>query len=147
MRGRAAAAGLLVAAIVAAGCGSEDFPNDPRPPAPVELSAKVDNRKVTVVPDRIGAGLASFTISNQSEDAVQLTFDGPNSAATDEIPAGGLGQVQFELETGDYSLEKVNPTFNQGEADRFRRFQAWADAQKRGSISGYAIVSTFRAHV
>jgi hypothetical protein len=69
---------------------------------------------VVVVPDRIGAGLASFTISNQSEDAVQLTFDGPNSAATDEIPAGGLGQVQFELETGDYSIDPSVPTINPG---------------------------------
>jgi hypothetical protein len=115
MRGRAAAAGLLVAAIVAAGCGSEDFPNDPRPPAPVELSAKVDNRKVTVVPDRIGAGLATFTISNQSRDAVELAFDGPNGARTDEIPAGGVGALQFELETGDYDIEANVPTISAGE--------------------------------
>ena len=114
MRGRCAVAGLVVAAVLVAGCGAEDFPNDPRPPAPVELSAKIDDRNVVVVPDRIGAGLASFTISNQSEDAVQLTFDGPNSAATDEIPAGGLGQVQFELETGDYSIDPSVPTINPG---------------------------------
>jgi len=114
MRGRCAVAGLVVATVLAAGCGAEDFPNDPRPPAPVELSAKIDDRNVVVVPDRIGAGLASFTISNQSEDAVQLTFDGPNSAATDEIPAGGLGQVQFELETGDYSIDPSVPTINPG---------------------------------
>ena len=114
MRGRCAVAGLVVATVLAAGCGAEDFPNDPRPPAPVELSAKIDDRNVVVVPDRIGAGLASFTISNQSEDAVQLTFDGPNSAATDEIPAGGLGRVQFELETGDYSIDPSVPTINPG---------------------------------
>ena len=114
MRGRCAVAGLVVATVLAAGCGAEDFPNDPRPPAPVELSAKIDDRNEVVVPDRIGAGLASFTISNQSEDAVQLTFDGPNSAATDEIPAGGLGQVQFELETGDYSIDPSVPTINPG---------------------------------
>jgi hypothetical protein len=114
MRGRCAVAGLVVATVLVAGCGAEDFPNDPRPPAPVELSAKIDDRNVVVVPDRIGAGLASFTISNQSEDAVQLTFDGPNSAATDEIPAGGLGRVQFELETGDYSIDPSVPTINPG---------------------------------
>jgi hypothetical protein len=114
MRGRCAVAGLVVATVLVAGCGAEDFPNDPRPPAPVELSAKIDDRNVVVVPDRIGAGLASFTISNQSEDAVQLTFDGPNSAATDEIPAGGLGQVQFELETGDYSIDPSVPTISPG---------------------------------
>jgi hypothetical protein len=115
MRGRSAAAGLLVAALLAAGCGSEDFPNEPRPPAPVELSAKVDDRKVTVVPDRIGAGLATFTISNQSRDDVELAFDGPNDARTDEIPAGGVGAVQFELETGEYAIEANVPTISDGE--------------------------------
>lgn len=110
MRGRCAVAGLLVAAVSIAGCGAEEFPNEPRPAATVELSSKVDNRKVTVVPGRIGAGLATFTISNQSTDDVQLAFDGPNSAQTGEIPAGGVGSVQFELKTGEYSVEADVPT-------------------------------------
>ena len=52
MRGRCAVAGLVVAAVLVAGCGAEEFPNDPRPPAPVELSAKIDDRKVVVVPEQ-----------------------------------------------------------------------------------------------
>jgi len=116
MRGRSAGAGLLaVAALLAAGCGAEEFPNEPRPPSPVQLSAKIDNRKVTVVPDRVGAGLATFTISNQSRDPVELAFDGPNSASTDEIPAGGVGALQFELETGQYAIEANVPTIGDGE--------------------------------
>lgn len=112
MRGRCAAAGLIVAAVIVAGCGAEDFPNEPRPPAPVELSGKVSNGKVSIVPRRIGAGLATFTISNQSAEDVQLAFDGPNSASTDEIPAGGVGQLQFELETGEYAVEPSVPTIS-----------------------------------
>jgi hypothetical protein len=103
-----------VAALLAIGCGSEDFPNEPRPPAPVELSAKVDNRKVTVVPDEIGAGLATFTISNQARDDVELAFDGPNGPTT-EVPAGGVGAVQFELETGEYVIDADVPTISSGE--------------------------------
>lgn len=112
MRGTCAAAGLIVAAVIVAGCGAEDFPNEPRPPAPVELSGKVSNSKVSIVPGRIGAGLATFTISNQSGEDVQLAFDGPNSASTDEIPAGGVGQLQFELETGEYAVEPSVPTIS-----------------------------------
>ncbi len=112
MRGRCAAAGLVVAAVLVAGCGSEEFANDERPPVPAQLSGKVDNRKVVVVPGDIGAGLATVTISNQSADAVQVAFDGPNSAETDEIPAGGVGAVQFELETGVYAVEASVPTIN-----------------------------------
>jgi len=114
MRGRSAAAGLLAASVLAAGCGAEEFPNDPRPPAPVELSAKVDDRKVTVVPDEVGAGLATFTISNQSDDAVTLAFDGPTDVGSDEIPAGGVGALQFELETGTYEIEASVPTISDG---------------------------------
>ncbi len=110
MRGRCAAAGLVIAAVFAAGCGAEDHPNDPRPPAPEELSGKVDNQKVVVVPDALGAGLVTVTFSNQSADDVQIAFDGPTSAQTDEIPAGGTGSVQFQAETGEYAVEASVPT-------------------------------------
>jgi len=112
MRGRCAVAGLLVAAVAAAGCGAEEFPNDPRPPTPAQLSGKVDNSRVTVVPRRVGAGLATFTISNQSSDDVQLDFRGPNRAETAEIPAGGVGALQFELKTGEYRVEPSVPTIS-----------------------------------
>lgn len=110
----------MVAAVVAAGCGAESHPNEPPPPAPLELSAKIDDRNVVVVPDAVGAGLVNMTISNQSADDVQLAFDGPTNAQSPEIPAGGVGSVQFQLETGDYSVEPsvstINPTeMNVGE--------------------------------
>jgi hypothetical protein len=104
----------VVAAVVAAGCGAESHPNEPPPPAPLELSAKIDDRNVVVVPDAVGAGLVNMTISNQSVDDVQLAFDGPTNAQSPEIPAGGVGSVQFQLETGDYTVEPsistINPT-------------------------------------
>jgi hypothetical protein len=115
MRGRSAGAGLLAAALLAAGCGSEDFPNEPRPPVPVELSAKVDNRKVTVVPNEVGAGLATFTVANQSRDDVALALEGPGSIRVDEIPAGGVDAFQVELETGEYVIEASVPTISSGE--------------------------------
>ena len=43
-----------------AGCGAEELPE--RAAArrrPVELSAKIDDRNVVVVPDTVGAGLAT----------------------------------------------------------------------------------------
>jgi hypothetical protein len=103
--------GLLAAAGIAllgaAGCGSDDFVNDPRPPAPVELTAKIDDRKVVVSPVKIdgepvGAGLATFTIANLSDDEVQLTFDGPSQSSTEPILAGGVADFKMNLEEGDY---------------------------------------------
>lgn len=116
MRGRCAAALLVVAAAVAAGCGSEEFPNDPRPPAPIELSAVINDHKVMVVPETFGAGLVTITISNQSSDAVQLSFNGPKAdIPTDLVPAGEVRNAQFELGTGDYTVEPSVSTINPGQ--------------------------------
>ena len=106
--------GLLAAAGIAllgaAGCGSDDHPNDPRPPAPIELTAKVDDRKVVISPtevdgEPIGAGLATVTIANLSDDEVQLTFDGPTEHSTDPILAGGVADLKLNLEEGDYTVD------------------------------------------
>ena len=103
MRRSFAAALIAIGAVTVAGCGSEDFPNDPRPPSPVELSAKVDDGKVVLAPDEVGAGLAVVTVSNQSRDDVKLDFEGPTSAST-EIAAGGVGTLKLTLEQGDYEI-------------------------------------------
>lgn len=87
------------------GCGSEDFPNEPRPAAPVELSAKIDDDEVVLAPDQTGAGIAVITISNQSSDDVELALFGPSDNATNEIVAGGVGTLRLELAEGDYSIE------------------------------------------
>ncbi|MEO7197730.1 MAG: hypothetical protein ABIZ50_04585 [Solirubrobacterales bacterium] len=105
MRRVCAAALVVLAAATVAGCGSEDFPNDPRPASPVELSAKIDDKQVVLAPDSTGAGLAVITISNQSADDVQLDFSGPSNRSTNEIAAGSVGTVQIELKEGDYSVD------------------------------------------
>ena len=87
MRRTRAAALLVVAAGVLAGCGSEDFPNEPRPPARVELSARINDGKVVVAPSKIGAGIATITISNQASDEVdeQSTHDGAGRYASPSV--------------------------------------------------------------
>jgi hypothetical protein len=58
MRRTAATTPLAVAAVVAiAGCGtSSDYKNDPRPPSPIVLTASIDDQRVSVSPQRFGAG-------------------------------------------------------------------------------------------
>ena len=47
----------VAAAALAAGCGEDDFENEPRPPVPMELSGVIQEDKLTVSPSRnIGAG-------------------------------------------------------------------------------------------
>ena len=96
-------AGLVALAAVVAGCGAEDHPNEPRPPVPLEVSAKVGKDRVNVSPREFGAGLAVFTISNQTDDVVQLALDGPTEAVSDPIEAGGvMTGFKVPMEEGAY---------------------------------------------
>lgn len=102
-----APAGALLAAAVIAGCGEEDFKNDPRPPAPIEIGARIGNDGVTISPNSsndIGAGQATITISNQTDDPARLVVEGPNDAASTEIVPNGTDALTVELEQGDYLI-------------------------------------------
>jgi hypothetical protein len=91
-----------------AGCGDDsDFANDPRPPAPIVVTAKVDSQKVVVSPKEFGAGLVNFTVSNQSDDPVSLTLVGPapeDNTESGEIPPNGVGNLKAEVSEGDYEV-------------------------------------------
>ena len=74
MRGAA----FLWAGAVAAGaggCGGSDFKREASPPVPVQLTGVIQQGKVTVSPDRVGAGPILITISNQTSSARTVTLD------------------------------------------------------------------------
>ena len=98
------ACSIALAAGVAVGCGSEDHENEPRPPAPIEVTAKVDDQKVDVSPNEFGAGLVVMTISNQSGDPVQIGVEGPTAGESSGIEPGSVGSFKFNFEEGDYEV-------------------------------------------
>jgi hypothetical protein len=99
----AALAATALLGLVAVGCGgSDDFENEPRPAAPIEITASIKDRSVDVSPSGVGAGLATFTISNQSRDPARFTLSGPTDDASDEIPPGGVTSLKTTLEEGTY---------------------------------------------
>src|SRR5262249_35383409 len=93
---------LTLIAIVVSGCGRNDFQNDPRPPIPAEISAKIATDGIVVSPRSFGAGLAVFTVANLTNQAGSLAIHGPVAAATGEIPPSGTGSVKVQLKTGNY---------------------------------------------
>ena len=101
-RGGAFASVAVLAAGGVAGCGAEDHPNDPRPPAPIEVTAKVDDEKVDVQPAKFGAGLVVMTISNQSGDPVEIGVEGPTGGTGPTIAPGQPGNFKFNFEQGEY---------------------------------------------
>lgn len=95
-------AAALIAALAAAGCGRDDFENDPRPPVPAEVSVKIAQDGVGVSPREFGAGLVNFTIANLSTEAGTLAIHGPVDASSQEIPPSGSETIKLDMKTGSY---------------------------------------------
>jgi hypothetical protein len=118
---------LAALALAVIGCGSEDKPNDPRPPVPAEVSAKVGEDRVVVSPSRFGAGLAVFSISNQTDDIVQLALEGPTEAVSEPIEAGGVTDTfKVPMEEGEYVISA-------GQESRARPAELFIGPKRRSS--------------
>ncbi len=102
---RVALAGVGFAMVVGLfGCGEDDFENEPRPPSPVELTAAIDSKSVSIAPSDPAAGIVVITISNQTEEATELVLDGPSDddPSSGTIEPRGTGTIKANLEEGDY---------------------------------------------
>ncbi len=106
-------AACAVSAIVAGGCGDdEDYANQPRPPAPITVTAAITGRSVDVSPATFGAGPIVLIISNQTDESLKLTLEtedvasGPGvTASTDPIDPAGTSQIKADLREGSYTLK------------------------------------------
>jgi hypothetical protein len=101
------AALLALAAMTAAGCGGDGkFENEPRPPAPVQLTGVITDKGVTVSPDRVGAGPVILLISNQTQQAHTITLDGGSTKDTvGPINPLDTAKLQQTLEQGSYKVK------------------------------------------
>jgi hypothetical protein len=95
-------AAVLVAALVVAGCGRDDFKNDPRPPVPAEVAVKIAKSGVGVSPKEFGAGLVNFTVANLTDKPGTLAIRGPVDAESGELPPGSAQTIKVEMKTGSY---------------------------------------------
>ena len=103
-------AGVAVAALLVAGCGEDDFANEPRTPVRVELTGVIQEDKVTVSPAKVGAGPILITISNQTERARTITLEG--GQVREQV--GPVRPLEAEtitktLEPGEYEVRAGSP--------------------------------------
>jgi hypothetical protein len=96
------ATAAALAALVVAGCGRNDFKNDPRPPVPAEVSVKIASDGVTVSPKVFGAGLTNFTVANLTNETGSLAIRGPVDATTQDIGPGDADTIKVAMKTGSY---------------------------------------------
>lgn len=101
-RGRALVVAVLGLAALVAGCGRDDFDNEPRPPVAAEVSIEIGEDAVTVSPAEFGAGLVNFTIANLGDVPASIAIDGPTVAESVEVAPAGTTQLKTEVVTGDY---------------------------------------------
>jgi hypothetical protein len=105
--GRCALAFLTagVWAVIVSGCGEDDFENKPRPPVAIELTGVIQEDKVTVSPDRIGAGPVLITVSNQTKDAHTITLEGETvRERVGPINPLDTATIQKDLKPGSYEV-------------------------------------------
>ena len=104
---------IAVALATVAGCGGdEDYANDPRPPAPINVTAAITDSRVSVSPQRFGAGPIVLVISNQSTSAQEVTFETDELGGeepgrtfnTTPINPRGTATLKVEVRPGDWKL-------------------------------------------
>ena len=96
------AVAAAAAAVTLGACGREDFENEPRPPLPFDVSVELSDKEVVLSPAEFGAGIATFTIVNLTDEPAVLSIDGPTVDESDEIPAGATDVLKTEVKEGDY---------------------------------------------
>jgi hypothetical protein len=98
MHSRRTATAALAATAMLTGCGGgSDFKNDPRPPAPIVVSASIDDQQVSVSPRRFGAGPISLIVTNLTSTAQRVTLE-----SNDRVGQGpGLRQESAPISPRD----------------------------------------------
>jgi hypothetical protein len=97
--------------LLLAGCGSQDdYENRPRPPAPITVTASINNDRVSVSPDRFGAGPVTLIVTNQTGSSrdVIIESDEPGGSKagirqqTGPINPRGTASLKADLREGSY---------------------------------------------
>ena len=110
-----ASAALAAAAAIAcgvAGCGgSDDYANKPRPASPINVTAAISTKKVSISPQTFGAGPIVMIVSNQTKAAQTVTIQteelGGEEAGlrkSTEIGPNGTATMQLDVRKGSYAV-------------------------------------------
>lgn len=104
---------LSAAVLVLTGCGSSSsYKNDPRPPAPINVTAYISPTRVSVSPKTFGAGPIVLIVTNQSDTSQEATFQTDSgdevNQTTSPINPGNTAQLKLDVQEGTYVLRTGN---------------------------------------
>jgi hypothetical protein len=107
---------VLVAAALAgaaSGCGGgDDFANRPRPATPINVTAAIGDRGISLSPESFGAGPIVLIVSNQTDRRQTVTLETQELGGsrpgirerTRPIGPGGTARLQADLREGTYEV-------------------------------------------
>ncbi len=99
-------AGAAVVAMGASACGKKEFERKAKPPVPLQLSGVITTERVTVSPDRFGAGPIILLISNQTERSHSVALEGEGiKERVGPINPGDTATLQKTLSSGGYVVK------------------------------------------
>ena len=109
-------------ALAASGCGDgDDYKNEPRPPSPINVTAYVSSKQVSVSPSSFGAGPIVVVVTNQSSASQEVTFTSESAGTSGKgdisqstlINPGDTGELKLDVSQGSYVVrtgdESVRP--------------------------------------
>ena len=117
-----AALAIAALALALSGCGEDDdYKNELRPPSPINVTAYVSPKRVSVSPANFGAGPIVVIVTNQSNSSQEVTFasetagtSGPDDVTQSTlIDPGATGELKLDVAQGAYVVrtgdEAVRP--------------------------------------
>jgi hypothetical protein len=107
----------IVVAPAGGGCGGDEFANEPRPAAPVIVSAVIAPRGVSLSPSAVGAGMIELLASNQTAISQRLRLrsrrtapgEKPLAQTTGPINPGGTASLKADVGEGIYVVSTSSP--------------------------------------
>jgi hypothetical protein len=111
-RSRLVAPALACAVVVGvAGCGSSgSYKNQPRPPAPIVITAAITPGQVSVSPSHFGAGPISLVVTNQTQKSQRLTISQQvngqpqQTGETGPINPQDTASLKADVDPGNYTV-------------------------------------------
>ena len=99
-------------ALAGCGGGGEDYANKPRPAAPINVTAAISDKEISISPKQFGAGPVVIIISNQTGAEQTLTLQTEElggsqpglKQSTDPIAPRGTGTLKADVREGSYAL-------------------------------------------
>jgi hypothetical protein len=108
---------LALGAMLAGGCGDDEFANDRRPASSITIGAVITPKRVTATPSRFGAGAIELVVSNQTATSQRLQLRSerlarggrPLAQTTGPINPGGTATLNVTVDEGRYVVSARSP--------------------------------------